>query len=202
MRRGLSRLAPLPGAPRPRGSPASRSAETLTVSELTRRIKSLLETGIDAVTVEGEVSGIKASPSGHVYFSLKDAGALIDAVVWHSTARRIRDLPKEGEKVAARGKLAVYEPRGRYQLVVTSFQASGKGDLWRRFEELKQKLAMEGLFDPGRKKPLPESPGTVGIVTSPTGAALRDMVKILRRRAPDVRIVVSPSLVQIGRAHV
>ncbi|MDR0362081.1 MAG: exodeoxyribonuclease VII large subunit [Planctomycetota bacterium] len=185
MRRGLRHPAREVAKPDP-----------LTVSEVTRRIKGLLETGIGAVTVEGEVSGIKTSPSGHVYFSLKDEYALLDAVVWKSAATRMGDLPADGEKVLAKGRLAVYEPRGRYQLVVTSFLKTGAGDLWRRFEELKTKLAAEGLFDSERKVPLPESPKTVGIVTSAAGAALRDMLKILRRRAPNLRIVVAPASVQ------
>lgn len=167
-----------------------------TVTEITRRIKSLLEGTIPNISVEGEISGLKASPSGHIYFCLKDNNALIDAVVWRSAAMKLKDIPKDGEKVVARGKISVYEPRGRYQLVVTSFQTSGKGDLWRKFEELKEKLAAEGLFDQERKVPIPESPKTIGIVTSPTGAALQDILKIVRRRAPGMKIVVSPALVQ------
>ncbi|MDR1612982.1 MAG: exodeoxyribonuclease VII large subunit [Planctomycetota bacterium] len=171
-------------------------SDTLTVGELTRRIKGLLETGIGPVTVEGEISGMKVSPSGHIYFSLKDSFALIDAVVWKSSAPRSGDLPRDGEKVLARGRIAVYEPRGKYQLVVASFLKAGAGDLWRRFEELKNRLAAEGLFDEGRKVPLPALPKTVGIVTSASGAALRDMLKILRRRAPNLRVVLAPAAVQ------
>ena len=175
----------------------NREGEPLTVSELTRTVKSLLEGRIGAVTVTGEAAGLKPSPSGHVYFSLKDAGALVDCVIWRSTATRLQSLPKDGTKITLRGKLTVYEPRGRYQLVVSSIVADGgKGDLWRRFEELKERLAQEGLFNRERKKPLPDSPKTVGIVTSPTGAALRDILKILARRAPNLRVVVSPALVQ------
>lgn len=189
MRRGLGHPA--------RPAPARREDEALTVSELTRAIKNLLKGRVGTVTVVGEANGIKASPSGHVYFCLKDSIALVDCVIWRSAAMRIRELPKEGAKVTVRGKLTVYEPRGRYQLVVTSIVAdSGKGDLWRKFEELKERLAQEGLFASERKAPLPESPRTIGIVTSPTGAALRDILKILSRRAPNVRVVVSPALVQ------
>ena len=190
MRRGL-------GHPERPAAPSRAEAEALTVSELTRSIKTLLEGRIGTVAVTGETAGMKPSPSGHVYFSLKDSSALVDCVIWRSSAQRIRQLPKDGTKVTLRGKLTVYEPRGRYQLVVTSIVTdSGKGDLWQRFEEMKQRLAEEGLFDTARKRPLPESPATIGIVTSPTGAALRDMLKILARRAPNVRVVVSPSLVQ------
>lgn len=172
-------------------------AEALTVSELTRSIKALLEGRIGTVTVTGEIAGIKASPSGHIYFALKDSNALVDCVIWRSAATRIRQLPKDGAQITARGKLTVYEPRGRYQLVVTSILADqGKGNLWQQFEELKNRLAAEGLFNPERKQPLPESPRTVGIVTSPQGAALRDILKILARRAPNVRVVLSPATVQ------
>jgi exodeoxyribonuclease VII large subunit len=147
--------------------------------------------------VTGEVAGLKASPSGHVYFSLKDAGALIDCVLWRSAAVRVRELPRDGDQATVHGRLSVYEPRGRYQLTVSSFSADlGKGDLWLRFEALRQSLAAEGLFDAARKRRLPALPGTIGIVTSPTGAALRDMVKILARRAPGARVIVSPCLVQ------
>ncbi len=189
MRRGL-------GHPERPVTPSSRDT-AMTVSELTRTIKSLLESRVGAVTVVGETTGLKTSPSGHVYFSLKDAAALVDCVIWRSAAGRIRSLPKDGAKVTLTGKLTVYEPRGRYQLVVTSLSSGEeKGDLWRKFEDMKERLAGEGLFAPSRKKALPDSPRTVGIVTSPTGAALRDMLKILARRAPNIRVVVSPSPVQ------
>ena len=204
MRRGLGHPS-LPEHERPsrRSTLFSDSGDdVMTVAQLTRRIKALLEGTVGSVAVEGEVSGIKASPSGHVYFSLKDSSALVDCVIWRSAATRIRELPADGTKITARGKLSVYEPRGRYQLVVTSLVSdAGKGDLWRKFEETKERLAAEGLFDPERKKPLPAQPRTVGIVTSPTGAALRDMLKILSRRAPNLRVVVSPCLVQ-GREAV
>ncbi len=189
MRRGLGHPS-RPVAKRPDDAP-------LSVGELTRRIKALLEGTVGAVAVEGEVSGIKASPSGHIYFALKDSVALVDCVIWRSSAMRMGELPKDGTKIVAKGKLTVYEPRGRYQLVVASLSGEAdKGELWRRFEALKEKLAAEGLFDPARKKPLPVSPRTVGIVTSAGGAALRDILKILSRRAPNLRVVVSPCLVQ------
>ncbi|MDR3211943.1 MAG: exodeoxyribonuclease VII large subunit [Planctomycetota bacterium] len=174
----------------------SKAGATLSVSELTRRIKNLLETSLGTLSVVGEISGLKASPSGHVYFSLKDREALIDAVVWRSAAQRIKTFPRDGEKVTVRGKLAVYEPRGRYQLIVTSFETAGKGDLWQMFEALKEKLASEGLFDPARKKPLPANPAVLGIVTSPGAAALRDILKIVRRRSPGLKTVIAPCRVQ------
>ena len=206
MRRGLDgtergrRLEKIAESPGKRVGSARRGVDEtiLGVGELTRRIKSLLENSLGTVAVRGEVSGLKASPSGHVYFSLKDASALIDCVLWRSAAERIGRLPGNGDIAALRGRLGVYEPRGRYQLTVSSFvdEAAGKGDLWLRFEETRNRLAAEGLFDPGRKKKPPPSPGTVGIATSPSGAALRDMLKILARRAPGVRTVISPCLVQ------
>ncbi len=189
MRRGLGH---------PTRPPTPRQAdEPISVSELTRTIKSLLEGSVGTVAVEGEVTGLKPSPSGHIYFCLKDSQALVDCVIWRSAAGRLRQLPQNGSKIVARGKLTVYEPRGRYQLVVTSIASdAGKGDLWQKFEELKQKLAEEGLFAPERKRSLPESPKTIGIVTSPHAAALRDILKILSRRAPNLRVVVSPCQVQ------
>ncbi|MDR1533621.1 MAG: exodeoxyribonuclease VII large subunit [Planctomycetota bacterium] len=205
MKRGLSRK-PGAGGLFPAGSarPAAKepaapesAPEALTVSELTRRIKALLEGSAGSLAVKGEVSGLKASPSGHVYFSLKDAAALIECVIWRAAAERIGKLPRDGDRVVARGRLSVYEPRGRYQLTVSSFAAgAGKGDLWLKFEEIRARLAAEGLFDPGRKKGLPAFPRAVGIVTSPSGAALRDMLKILARRAPGVRAILAPCQVQ------
>lgn len=202
MRRGLGH----PGRPSERQTTRSSSKPDrkekendapMTVTELTRTIKTLLEGRVGTVSVTGETAGMKASPSGHVYFSLKDAGALVDCVIWRSSASRMGKLPADGSRVTLRGKLSVYEPRGRYQLVVTGIASSeGKGDLWQQFEELKNRLAEEGLFEVARKRMLPEAPKVVGIVTSPTGAALRDILKILSRRAPNVRVVVSPTPVQ------
>ncbi len=190
MRRGLTH------PDRPQSEPGA-----LTVSELTRTIKTLLENRLGTVSVGGETAGLKTSPSGHVYFSLKDAYALIDCVIWRSAAARLGKLPPDGAKIIARGKLSVYEPRGRYQLVVTSLSLEReKGDLWKQFELLKQKLAGEGLFERDRKKPLPAEPRTIGIVTSPSGAALRDMLSIIARRAPNLRIVLAPALVQGAEA--
>lgn len=168
----------------------------MSVTALTRRIKWALEEGIGKVLVEGEVSGFRPAASGHVYFSLKDEHSLIDAVLWRSSAAKLPFIPRDGERVVAKGEITVYEPRGRYQLVVTSLQPAGAGDLQRRFEELKAKLEAEGLFAYSRKKPLPAAPRTVGLVTSATGAALRDMMKIFKRRAPGIRLVLSPCLVQ------
>lgn len=184
--RGLRRQAEEPGDER----------RPLSVSALTRSIKTLLEGGLGRVAVEGEIANLKRAASGHLYFSLKDEYAALDVVMWRSAAAKLRFEPRDGERAEARGEITVYEPRGRYQLAASSLAPVGKGDLRRRFEELVEKLRAEGLFAPEHKKPLPEAPGTVGVVTSPAGAAVRDIIKILRRRMPGVRIVLSPCAVQ------
>ena len=181
------------GPPRAPEEGADRPA---TVIELTRTIKDLLETNVGRVWVEGEVSNLSAPRSGHLYFTLKDEYAAIGCVMWRSTVARLRVRPEDGMRVTVRGRVTVYEPQGRYQIVCESVQSVGRGELRRRFEELVDKLRAEGLFDPGRKRPLPAVPGTVGLVTSPTGAAVRDMIRILRARLPGVRIVLSPCRVQ------
>ncbi len=166
------------------------------VSEITGLIRGHLEDRFGDVTVTGEIGNWKAAPSGHAYFSLKDENALLQSVMWRSAFSRVRFRPAEGMKVVCRGRISVFEPRGQYQLIVDSMQEAGEGDLWRQFEELKQKFENEGLFDPARKRPLPEYPRTVGVVTSPTGAVIRDIVNVLGRRAPSVRILLHPARVQ------
>lgn len=177
-------------------SRASVDGDALSVTALTRKIKTLLEGGIGRVSVEGEISNITRASSGHIYLSLKDEHALISAVMWRSSAGRLGFEPVEGDKVIARGEISVYEPRGNYQLVISTMNPAGQGDLQRRFEELVAKLGEEGLFLSEHKKPLPSAPATVGVVTSATGAAFRDIIKVMQRRAPGVRIVLSPCLVQ------
>jgi exodeoxyribonuclease VII large subunit len=166
------------------------------VTELTRGIRTLLEGHFPSVWVEGEASNLSRPRSGHVYFTLKDDRAAIGCVVWRSSAGRLPQEFADGMKVTVRGRIAVYEPQGRYQIICDSVRAAGIGELQRRFEELVAKLRAEGLFDPERKRPLPNYPRTIGIVTSPTGAAVRDMLRILRRRLPGVRIVLAPCRVQ------
>ncbi len=180
-----------PPAPKP---DARRRA--LTVSELTERIQGVLETEFLDVWVEGEVSNLKLATSGHWYFSLKDEQAQLAAVVWRTDARLVRFRPKDGMKVLARGQLRVYPPRGAYQLSVQVLEPLGKGSLQQAFEELKQKLEQEGLFDPARKRPLPMLPRRIGVVTSPTGAVLRDILRVLRSRYADLEVLVYPALVQ------
>ncbi len=168
----------------------------LSVTELTQKIKRLLETQIVDILVEGELSGFKAASSGHLYFDLKDAGALIRCIMWSTDAGRLKFCPDNGAKVELRGRLTVYDQRGQYQLTVTSMRPAGLGKLYQAFLEMKERLATEGLFDSVHKKPLPPHPTAIGLVTSPTGAAIRDMLNILKRRAPHIHIYLLPVRVQ------
>jgi exodeoxyribonuclease VII large subunit len=166
-----------------------------TVSEVTEIVKTALEVALPQVWVEGEVSGHKKAASGHVFFSLKDERCVIKAVMWQSTARKVAFDLKDGLKVVCRGKVSVYEPRGDYQLYVELVEPKGKGALQLRFEQLKEKLRGEGLFDEARKRQLPLRPKTVGVVTSPTGAAIRDILRVLERRSK-LHVVIYPARVQ------
>jgi len=168
----------------------------LTVTEFTRRVKAVLEGGIEPCWVRGEISNLRIQPSGHVYFSLKDAGAQVSAVMFRTQAARQSVKVRDGLQVVAFGEVGVYEPRGQYQLVVKTLVDDGMGGLQREYEALKRRLADEGLFDAARKKPIPQMPGTVGFVTSPTGAAVQDFMRILIRRGWRGRVVVLPSKVQ------
>ncbi|MBX2992199.1 MAG: exodeoxyribonuclease VII large subunit [Bacteroidetes bacterium] len=170
--------------------------KVLTVSELTRRIKQTLERGFPTVRIEGEISNFKFHSSGHMYFSLKDTGAAISAVVWRSRVAALSFVPEDGMKVVASGRIAVYEIRGSYQLDITSIRPVGEGELQAAFERLKKKLAAEGLFDVENKKALPEYPERIGIVTSESGAALQDVLHILRRRHPAIEVILLPVRVQ------
>ncbi len=174
--------------------------KVLTVTELTKRIKQTLETGFSSVTIEGEISNFKFHSSGHMYFALKDSGATISAVIWRSRVPFLSFTPEDGMKVVATGRITVYEIRGNYQIDITSMRPVGAGELQLAFEKLKRKLAAEGLFDEEHKKPLPEFPEQIGIVTSETGAALQDMLHILRRRFPAVEVILYPVRVQGARA--
>jgi exodeoxyribonuclease VII large subunit len=178
--------------------PAKRRA--LTVTELTDRIQGVLETELFDVWVEGEISNLKMATSGHWYFSLKDDHAQVSAVVWRMAARLIRFQPRDGMRVLARGGVKVYAPRGAYQLAVEVLEPLGKGSLQQAFEELKERLGKEGLFAPGRKRPLPRLPRRIGIVTSPTGAVIQDFLRILRRRYANLEILLYPARVQGAEA--
>jgi len=169
---------------------------TFTVSELTRRIKGVLETSFTNVAVTGEISNFKRHSSGHIYFTLKDEGAQLSAVMWRGRSMNLFFTPQDGMKVIAIGNITVYEVRGQYQIDVIQLQPLGIGELQLAFERLKQKLAAEGLFDAEHKKTIPEYPERIGIVTSPTGAALQDILNILSRRFPAVEVILYPVKVQ------
>lgn len=171
---------------------------TLTVQELTRHIKELLENDRTLVSlwVRGEISNFRPATSGHIYFTLKDSSCCIRSVMFRSRAAKLLFSPRDGMAVRIRGYVSVYERDGSYQLYVEEMEPDGVGALYAAFEQLKEKLKREGLFDPSRKKAIPRFPGCVGIVTSPTGAAVRDMVEITRRRWPGIRIILAPVTVQ------
>ena len=167
-----------------------------TVSELTLGLKATLEEAFPAVWVEGEISNLRTPGSGHAYFTLKDEGAQLSAVLFRGRGRRVRFELEDGMQVLAFGGLDVYAARGQYQLVVEMMEPKGLGALQLAFEQLKRKLEVEGLFDEGRKRPLPAFPRVIGVVTSPTGAAIRDILNIIGRRFGDLRILITPVRVQ------
>lgn len=167
------------------------------VSQFTEVLRKDLESKFDWVQIRGEISNFKKAPSGHVYFRLKDDDAVLECVAWRSTAVRWGGLElKDGKEVVAGGKITVYPPRGQYQLVVSAMRLAGLGALQQRFEALKRMLAEEGLFDSSRKKPLPRFPKKIAAITSPTGAAIRDFLKILHAARCPVDVTVCPVLVQ------
>src|SRR6187200_844007 len=173
-----------------------QSSKVLTVSELTRQIRGALETKFRAVWVQGEISNYKLHPSGHQYFTLKDQRAQISCVIWRDTMVRPRQPLADGAQIQVYGAVTVFEARGQYQLNVQIIQPRGVGLLQAKFEMLKRKLEAEGLFAAERKRPLPKFPRRIGIVTSPSGAAVRDILNVLRRRAPWLQIVINPVRVQ------
>ncbi|RPI02453.1 MAG: exodeoxyribonuclease VII large subunit [Calditrichaeota bacterium] len=173
----------------------SRS-DIFTVSAITLEIKELLETQLPTVWVEGEISNFSRHSSGHLYFSLKDESAQLACVMWRMRAGALFFLPRDGLRVRALGSIRVYEKRGTYQLDIARLIPAGFGELQAAFEALKLKLKDEGLFDPLHKKPIPPFPERIGIITSPTGAALRDIQQILNRRMPFVQKILRPTLVQ------
>ena len=184
------------GGPVPARATAARQ-RALTVSELTDRIQGVLETEFLDVWVEGEVSNLKFMPSsGHFYFSLKDDKAQIKAVVWRSDARYLKFKPQDGMKVVARGQIRVYAPRGEYQMSVQLIEPLGKGSLQQAFEDLKERLAKEGLFAAERKRPLPLLPRRIGLVTSPTGAVVKDILRVLQGRYANLAVLIYPCRVQ------
>ncbi len=174
----------------------STEKNVVTITELTRQIKQSLETNFSRVWVEGEISNFKKHTSGHLYFTLKDEGAQISAVLWRSRVPYLSFPPEDGMKVIVRGSITVYPPRGNYQIDVEQMQPVGIGELQIAFDRLKKKLAAEGLFDAEHKKPIPEFPECIGIVTSETGAALQDIRSVLSRRQPSVDVILAPVRVQ------
>src|SRR5919107_2504956 len=168
----------------------------LTVSELTMQVRGALEARFASVWVEGEISNFKAASSGHWYFTIKDEGAQLHAKCFRGVNSRIRFRPSDGLQVRARGRLPVYEPRGEYELLVEALDPVGAGALRVAFEQLKERLAAEGLFDEASKRELPVLPRRVGVVTSPTGAAVRDIIRTVERRTRTVSILLAPTRVQ------
>jgi exodeoxyribonuclease VII large subunit len=183
------------GATGPTESP-NAGRTVLSVSELTTQVKRLLEKSVGSVWVTGEITNLRAQSSGHMYFTLKDAGAQLSCVLFRGEAVRNRSVLQDGQKLLLQGDVTVYEARGQYQLIVRAVELQGIGALQIAFEKLKQKLAAEGLFAPERKRPLPEYPQRIGLVTSLTGAAIRDVLHVVHRRNPALEIILAPCRVQ------
>jgi exodeoxyribonuclease VII large subunit len=176
--------------------PTETGRHVLSVSELTAQVKRLLEKSVGQVWVTGEVTNLRAQSSGHMYFTLKDAAAQLSCVLFSREKVSHRELLADGQKVLLQGDVTVYEARGQYQLIVRAVELQGVGALQIAFEKLKQKLAAEGLFAPERKRPLPKYPQRIGLVTSPTGAAIRDVLHVVQRRNPGLEIILAPCRVQ------
>lgn len=176
--------------------PGATAAEAISVLELTSAAKDILEGSIPKLWIRGEVSGFKSYPSGHWYFTIKDADAAVSAVVWKGATFKIPAKPKDGDQVTAFGQLTVYPQRGNMQFAVTQLAADGEGLWQRQFDETKKKLEAEGLLDPARKRALPRMPRTVAVITSSEGAALRDIQSVIKRRHAGVHVLLIPALVQ------
>ena len=192
---------PIPREPAaPREGTRRDGPPVLSVGQLTRRIRGLLEESFPVLGVEGELSNVRIAASGHIYFVLKDSEAQIRCVMFRNAAASLRFDPEEGLQVVLRGRISVYEARGEYQIQVMSMEPQGVGALQLAFEQLKQRLGAEGLFEPAHKQALPFLPRRIGIVTSPTGAAIRDMLHVLERRFPGMPVLICPATVQGDRA--
>jgi exodeoxyribonuclease VII large subunit len=172
------------------------TGEIYSVSQLNREARQLLEDALPQLWVSGEISNLAKPGSGHLYFSLKDADAQVRCAMFRSAANRLRFRPKDGDQVLVQGRVSIYEARGSYQLIIAQMEEAGEGLLRKKFEALKAQLSAEGLFDPSRKQALPELPASIGIVTSPTGAAIRDILHVLKRRYPSARVLIYPTRVQ------
>jgi exodeoxyribonuclease VII large subunit len=181
----------------PRGAPApARERDVYSVSRLNKDVRLLLESGLPVLWLEGELSNFAAPASGHWYFSLKDSTAQVRCAMWRQRNTLVRFRPKDGMAVLVRARVGLYEPRGEYQLLVEHLEEAGEGALKREFEKLKAKLAAEGLFAAERKRPLPAVPRRIGVVTSPTGAAIHDILRVLRARFPATGVLLYPTAVQ------
>jgi exodeoxyribonuclease VII large subunit len=176
--------------------PAEQTRKVLSVSELTAQVRRLLEQQVGAIWVTGEVTNLRVQSSGHMYFTLKDANAQLSCVLFRGETATHRELLQDGQKLLLQGDVTVYESRGQYQLIVRAVELQGIGALQIAFEKLKQKLQAEGLFAHERKRPLPKYPQCIGLVTSPTGAAIRDVLHVVRRRNPALQIILAPCRVQ------
>jgi exodeoxyribonuclease VII large subunit len=177
-----------------------RGRTVYTVAELNGSVRLLLASHFGTVWVEGEISNLSFPSSGHWYFSLKDADAQVRCAMFRGAARGVGFRPENGMRVLVRAQVSLYEPRGDYQLVADYLEQAGDGALRRAFEQLKQKLAAEGLFEPARKRPIPQLPRAIGVVTSATGAAIRDILSVLKRRFPAIPVILYPTAVQGSEA--
>lgn len=176
------------------------AAKPLKIAEITSLIKEILEGSFPSVTLEGEMSNVRPSSTGHLYFTLKDETSAISAVMFKGKSRYLSFTPKDGLLVHASGSISVYEARGTYQIIIDTMDIAGSGDILRMLEERKRRLAAEGLFDEERKRQLPGYPDRIAVITSPTGAALRDILQIVRRRNPGIGVTVLPAPVQGSEA--
>jgi len=176
--------------------PTEQTRKVFSVGELTEQIRRLLEKQIGQIWVSGEVTNLRAQSSGHIYFTLKDSNAQISCVLFRGEIVPHRELIADGQKILLQGDVTVYEARGNYQIIVRAVELQGVGALQIQFEKLKQKLAAEGLFAPERKRPLPKFPQRIGLITSPTGAAIRDVLHVVQRRNPSLEIILVPCRVQ------
>lgn len=177
-------------------SSISAKDQVFSVTQITEYIKGVLEATFNFVMIEGEISNWKPTSTGHIYFTLKDSNSQIKAVMFKGSAYHLTFTPKDGDKVRLTGNISVYAAQGNYQIIVTKMENVGKGNILQMLEERKRRLAAEGLFDSDKKKKIPVFPKTIGVVTSPSGAAIRDIINVSTRRNPNINIIVLPSLVQ------
>ena len=187
---------PLPKDPPVKKEPETKTPKIFTVSEIVGQARSIIEGEFGSVWIVGEVSGFKRHSSGHCYLSLKDSNSVLPAAIFRGAASKIRFEIQDGLEVVCHGKFSLYQRGGQYQIIVDYLEPKGVGELQLAFEQLKKKLAAEGLFDKARKKPIPYLPKRIGVVTSPTGAAVRDILKVLKRRFPNIEVLIVPARVQ------